>query len=375
MTFTASVNPQTGGGNPTGTVQFRDGNTNLGTSVPLTNGSADLSTQNLSVGDHAITAVYTSDTNEFAGSQDTITQTVVSAPTVVGLTTSKSPSLLGESVTFTANVTAAGPGGGTPTGSVQFMDGATNLGSAVNLLNGSANYPTSALTAGSHNITAVFSPANTNYITSTSPSLTQQVNMETDTTLSSNSNNKKTDYGEFVTFTANVVVQNPGTGTPTGSVQFRDGNTNIGSAVSLSSGIATLSIETLISGNHSITAVYIPTGDFAPSTSNTLAHTVEAASTTTTIVSSKSTVTTTETLVFTATVTVDLPGGGTPIGSVQFRDGNTNLGSPIALGPSGEVVYTGSLGSTGNHDITAMYISNSSNFENSTSSKITILVN
>ena len=47
--------------------------------------------------------------------------------------------------------------GATPTGSVQFKDGAANLGSPVALSGGVATLSTSALTQGTHSITAIYS--------------------------------------------------------------------------------------------------------------------------------------------------------------------------------------------------------------------------
>jgi uncharacterized repeat protein (TIGR01451 family) len=77
------------------------------------------------------------------------------ASTSTAVSSSLNPSLLGQSVTFTATVTSAG---GTPTGTVQFKDGVNNLGIPVTLNgSGQATFTTSSLTAGTHTITAVYS--------------------------------------------------------------------------------------------------------------------------------------------------------------------------------------------------------------------------
>ena len=59
-----------------------------------------------------------------------LNQVVNTAPPVydtsTGLTSSADPSTFGEATTYTAVVTAASPGG-TPTGTVQFSDGATTF--------------------------------------------------------------------------------------------------------------------------------------------------------------------------------------------------------------------------------------------------------
>ena len=80
---------------------------------------------------------------------------------------SANPSVFGQSVTFTATVTANAPGSGTPTGTVTFMDGSTTLGTGT--LNGSgvATFSTSGLSVGSHSITAVYG-GDTDFTTSTS---------------------------------------------------------------------------------------------------------------------------------------------------------------------------------------------------------------
>jgi hypothetical protein len=81
----------------------------------------------------------------------------VAVPTVLTLTASPANSApAGTSVTFTANV--ATQSAGTPTGTIQFKDGTTNLGAPVALNgSGSAQLTTSSLTAGSHTISAVYS--------------------------------------------------------------------------------------------------------------------------------------------------------------------------------------------------------------------------
>ncbi|WP_206306702.1 Ig-like domain repeat protein, partial [Streptomyces malaysiense] len=104
-------------GTPTGTVDFFDGATLLGTGT-LTGGTATLTTSTLAVGTHALTAVYSGDT-EFGGSTSPVdSQTVTQAATTTGLTSAPDPSVAGEAKTLTATVAAVPPGAGTPTGTV-----------------------------------------------------------------------------------------------------------------------------------------------------------------------------------------------------------------------------------------------------------------
>ena len=80
------------------------------------------------------------------------------ASTLTQVSSSVNPSLQGQNVTFTAKVSAAG---GAPTGTVQFKDGGVNLGSPQTLQPVSffsqATISTSALTPGTHTITADYS--------------------------------------------------------------------------------------------------------------------------------------------------------------------------------------------------------------------------
>lgn len=77
--------------------------------------------------------------------------------TVMGSKSSPDPSTFGEAVTFTATVAASVKGVSTaPTGTVGFKDRKTLL-AVVPLSHGHASYTTSALSAGVHQIVAVYS--------------------------------------------------------------------------------------------------------------------------------------------------------------------------------------------------------------------------
>jgi YVTN family beta-propeller protein len=87
------------------------------------------------------------------------------------LTADHNPAGLGQSVTFTADVSSGGAG--TLTGTVTFFDGATSLGSDA-VASGTATLATSALSLGSHSITAVYS-GDGNFSPSTSTVLTEVI--------------------------------------------------------------------------------------------------------------------------------------------------------------------------------------------------------
>ncbi len=87
------------------------------------------------------------------------------------VTSNNNPSAGGEPVTFTATVTS---GTGIPTGTVNFKDGASIIGSGTLNGSGQATYTTSSLSQGSHSITAEYL-GSTGHNPSTSPAITQVV--------------------------------------------------------------------------------------------------------------------------------------------------------------------------------------------------------
>lgn len=186
-----------------------------------------------------------------------LVQPQVSA-TTTALTSSANPSVFGQPVTFTATVSPAS-GSGTPTGTVSFNDGAVTLATGM-LSGGLASFITTSLSVGSHSITAVYR-GDSNFTGSTSAVLTQTVNKASTTTVLTSSPNPST-LNQSVTFTANVSVIAPGSGTPIGTVTFRDGSTALATVTLSSAGTATFSTSALTVNSHSITAVYSGDGHF-----------------------------------------------------------------------------------------------------------------
>lgn len=159
VTFYVTVSPKGLTGTPTGTIDFKDRDTVLGT-VLLGSENTTYGTFDLSVGTHEITAAYGGDAS-FAGSTSATIAVKVRNWTETTLTSSDDPSTNGKSVTFTATVSPIS-GTGTPTGTVTFFESATAYNGAFalgtsTLSFGQANYTTSSLSVGVHNIHAVYS--------------------------------------------------------------------------------------------------------------------------------------------------------------------------------------------------------------------------
>jgi hypothetical protein len=234
-------------------------------------------------------------------------------------------SLQGEAVQFTASVVGQGP-----TGTVQFKDGAANLGAAqaigaVSASLSTTQLSTSALAPGDHAISAAYSgdpnPVNA---ASTSGTLAHRVVAAKAATATQVSGPATSLAGAPVAFTATVSGS-----TPSGTVVFRDGGVAIGEEV-LAGGVARLDLWGLAAGTHAITAEYAGDGGNLASSSAAFGHQVFpaaiepwvflAAPATTVVAGAPAT--------FVASVL-----GNSPTGTVSLHDGPTLLGSaPLVNG-------------------------------------------
>ncbi len=362
VTFTSGVSSL--GGTPTGTVTFVDGTTALGTSTLSGSGIATFSISTLSVGTHSITAVYNGSADFSGSTSPVLSQVVQKASTTTAVSSSLNPSTDSQSVTFTA--TLSWSAGGTPTGSVAFLDGTNTLGTSPVNGSGVATFSISTLSVGTHNITAAYS-GDGNFSGSTSPALSQVVQQGNTSTALTSSLNPSTE-SQSVTFTATV---SSAVGlTPTGTVKFVDGTTILGTLVLNGAGVATFTTSTLSVGTQSITAVYSGDANNDPSTSPVLNQVVQKANTTTGLIANPASPNLNQTVTFTATVTPGI--AGTPTGAVSFLDGTTQLGTSPVNG-SGIATFSISTLAAGSHSITATY-SGDGNFNGSTSGVVTLVV-
>ena len=284
VTYTATIESEIeANGTPSGTVTFLDAGVPItcagGHSILLA-GEATCTITFASVGTRSITAAYSGDDTHDVSTSAAVTQGVGQAATSTVVTSDPASSRRGTVVRFTATVGAAAPGGGTPTGTVTFKDGATPLactGGAQELgESGVATCDIAFESAGIRFITATYN-GDANYAVSTSPAHAHSVvePAATSTTLTTNANPAKS--GATVTLTATVASVPAEAGTPTGAVTFKDGPNSIAGcdAVALdASGKATCSTTFAGMGNRSITAVY--NGDLAhdASTSSSLTQKV-----------------------------------------------------------------------------------------------------
>jgi large repetitive protein len=365
VTFTATV-LATGTVAPTGTVTFYDGATKIGTGTLAATGAnsaaATLNISTLAVGTHSITATYGGDADDFGSTSPAISQVVQDATTGTALTASANPAIAGTTITFTARVTVT-TGGGVPTGTVNFYNGTTLLGTGTLNGTGVATYATNTLPIGTYSITAVYQ-GDTNNTGSTSAALSLSViGATTNVTLTASAT--AVTVNTPVTFTATV----KGNGaTPTGTVTFMDGATALGTGTLNAQGVATLTTSTLAVGQHSITAVYGGDANNAGATSSAVVVTVGAFATQTILAASATTITTDQQL--TLLVTTTSASGKGVTGTITFLNGTTSIGTATLT--NGSATLSLSL-NAGSYTITAKY-SGDTDDSPSTSNAITVIV-
>jgi hypothetical protein len=174
-------------------------------------------------------------------------------------------------------VTGLSPGTGPAAGGTTVTITGSNLAGATAVTFGAA--AASFTVVGANAITAT-SPAGTGTVdvTVTTPggataaSAASKFAYVSATTTTIRSSHNPSDVGQAVTFTATVTPAS--SGTPAGTITFKDGATTIGTAA-LASGAASVTTSVLARGSHSITASFGGNANFAPSTSAVLMQTVD----------------------------------------------------------------------------------------------------
>jgi len=276
------------GGTPTGTVQFRDGSTPIGSAVTLAAGQATLQNSSLAAGSHSITAVYASDTVNYSGSTSTAIAQTIRALTPTFSLTPLQPIKAG-----TASITAGGKiaaGSVIPTGTVSVSLNGSQPQFATIGADGSfsTSLNTSALSAGSYPIayaytaSANFNGATANDTLTVIPSgpVTSQI------TLIASANPVM--VGQKVTLTAQVPQL--GNMMPTGNVTLAETETqdtppqaivppNIFGQGDLVDGVYQVTLDSstfqyLTTGAHTLFATYSGDANYNASTSLKLLLTV-----------------------------------------------------------------------------------------------------
>ena len=261
QTVTVTFTVTSASGTPSGNITVSDGvNSCVGT---VADGTCNITLTTL--GARTLTATYAGNTN-FAGSTSAgAAHTVNQASTTTTITSDiPDPSVVGQTVTVNFTVTSAS---GTPTGNVTVSDGVNSCVGTV--ADGTCNITLTTL--GARTLTATYA-GNTNFAGSTSTGAAHTVNQASTTTTTTSDLPDPSVIGQTIAVNFTVVVNAPGSGTPTGNVTVSDG---VDSCVgTVSAGTCNIILTTL--GARTLTATYAGNTNFAGSTSAGAAHTALA---------------------------------------------------------------------------------------------------
>jgi hypothetical protein len=353
----AQVSPAPTGG----TVQFKDGGTDIGAPVAVVNGVATLPHTFTAAGGHSITAVYDG-VLEFLTSTSPARTVSVAAADVQTTASLTVPSSAVEqtSVALTANISPAANGG-----TVQFKDGGIDIGGPIAVTGGAATLDHTFTTTGSHSITAVYS-GTAGFGGSTAQAQTIEISSSALSTTTTLQVPATAVTGTAVDLTATVAPNNA-----VGAVQFKSNGTSIGSPVAVASGVATLSHAFDVAGAQSVTAEFTAAAGFVSSSASAQTVTVSDPApvdvVTTTSLSVPATAVTGTAVDLTATVAPN-----NAVGTVQFKSNGTAIGTPVTV-TGGVATLSHSFDVAGAQSVTADFTA-AAGFVSSSASAQTVTV-
>ena len=361
MTFSVTVSVLApGGGVPSGTISLNDGPFTVAT-ANLAAGAATFSVTTLGVGSHTLTAVYPGDSNYAPATSAALPLTVSKGTPGLTLTSNPaSPLASGQTTVLTATLTSCP----SATGTVAFYESAVSISpNPIRVTGGQAQFAYAPHGTGAHRLSAVYSGDSNCAAADTSGSPLVLTVQQSAPSITLRVNSSPLPYGQPAVFTANVAAVAPATGTPSGNVIFKDGGLVFARA-SLADGAAILTTSSLPVGSHVISAEYGGDTDFTISASAVLVMEVEKALTITNLTVSQTAATTA------LTASVSSSGTNIPVGSVQFFNGTTMLGTAglsYAAGAASASLSVAAQAGT----VTAVY-TGSGNFQPSTSQPVNL---
>lgn len=308
-------------------------------------------------GVHTIYATYTENNNFMEGTGYNTAE--IRIPTVT--TIEDVLASIGETATFTAHVNY-NTNQNVNEGTVQFQMGGTNIGSAVNVVNGVATlqYEIPSGTSDGTAIKAIFLETNT-YGASQSSDGTLSVREGTNVVVG----NVSANLGSTATITA-TITDSSGDSISTGQAQLYIDNTASGNPVSVSNGVATFSYSVAnnaVLGGHTIKVSYLQNNTYDPADGT--ATLIIRTPTTLTAVNVSANKGTTVPLVVRVT---DPNSTAIPEGTVNITVGN---GEPVStiVGVNGEATinYSVSSSASGTISFSATYVENTNYQGGSTS--------
>ncbi|GEM_PF-6948317 len=396
VTFTATVHPAASthpmindSHEPTGVVSFRADGVSIGcdsqplNSLPPDPGNpaprpvtATCTTRALAAGNHTISAQYGGDGN-YPGpapqpSSNELALRVDAAATHVAVDASFSGGpVSGQAVSLNAALRAGGADGplvnGAANGAIAFLDNGVAVPGCASVAAAVGQCPNVRLAAGTHALTAVFTPADGNRQGSTSDARDLLVG-KASTTLSLIAPPQPLTLGHSATIGASLAVNAPGSGAPGGTIAIGDGE---GASCAIAwPAQAACSLTPVRAGTKTLTATFTPdaaSGTDFDGSEGTGSLTVEAAQPGATLTSSANPSVFGQPVTLTATVTPSA-GGQVPttgngiaffIGGTEVCPGSTL--TSVAGTASASCDVPQSVLSAGNHAATFQYAGDADN--------------
>jgi hypothetical protein len=345
--FTATITPSSA----TGSVQFLNRTTDIGSAVTVHTGKASINVSTLQAGTAIINAVFTPTVSgTSSGSIGNTVFAVDSVPTTTTLITTPATSqTVGQNVKLKASVTPPAA-----TGKITFKNGTATLATET-LVAGTASFTDSALALGPHSLSAVFKPSSVDYGTSTGHATLDITKITTTTKLTAAPVSPQF-VGTPVTFTATVTPHVAGT------VEFKVGSTVLGTKpVTVGSGTAALQTSALPVGTDTVVAAFTPASGTYAGSSKTIHYTVKSAESTTTTLSTLPA--TSQTFGQNVKLTASVTPSAAP-GKITFKNGTTVLATKTVV--AGTATFTTASLAVGAHALSAVYTPSSGDYLTST---------
>ncbi|MEO6689770.1 MAG: Ig-like domain repeat protein [Dokdonella sp.] len=370
QSYAVSVSVSSTGGVPSGSVVVSDDQGASCGPITLSAGVGSCTLFSLVAGNRTLTATYMPDSGAFSASGATATHQVSKAATETSGFATPNNSAWGQSVTYTAYVSAAAPGNGNPSGNVQISDGAS--GCTAQISDGAASCSLVPSLFGSYSVSLSylgdgnFNPSN---------GAASGVRYEASTNVAMLPISPSTVVvGQPVILDSDVFVLSPGVGPATGSVSINNGHDGCGGVVD-ANGHATCVARFTSAGWYSVHAFYLgDTHRYLPSNSGIVQLNVDFASTTTAI-TTQAPITSAigESVSFGFSATAVAPSTGIPTGNVTVGDGSQSCTGALDVGGNGScaIAFT----SAGTHHVVASYLGAGLSYLGSTSPNLDHVVN
>ncbi len=311
-------------------------------------------------GNYTVTATYNGDANHSPSSASTpVPFSIGKASSAASILSISNPTYTGlAAVGIVTSVQATGAGSLSDTSASDFTFSYAGSGSTVYAA--SVTPPTNA---GNYTVTASYTgDANHNPSSASTPVPFSIGKASSMTTLTTNTNLVYT--GATVAPVATVRATGVGALTDTNTADFTfsySGTSTAGVAYGPSPTAPTNA------GSYSVTATYNGDANHSTSSSGAVPFVISAAATNVILTSSRPSGSYYgQSMTITAAVSIVAPGGGTPVGAVQFAVNGVNIGSPVAIVAAGNGGYTAQLTSStlpiGSDALKATFTPSSSNF-------------